>query len=150
MKKFFVFLLAIGMMLTGCGLGSEKASQDSNSGGDQMIDGDMVISLVEESPLVFNYEVMNQSGEVVTMEFSSSQRIDYSVTTKSGKEVFLFSSVSTFLQALGEEELNEGEKLEYTIDLNDLDLKLGEYSLSVWMTPMDGSKYKVIKEFAIK
>ncbi|MFV8828449.1 BsuPI-related putative proteinase inhibitor [Alkalihalobacterium sp. APHAB7] len=149
MKKLVAGLLVMGIMLTGCGLGSEKANQDSSHGASEVIEGGMATRLVEETPLTFNYEVMNQSEKAVTMEFSSSQRFDYTVMTEEGEELFLFSSVSMFLQALGEEELTEGEKLEYMIDLNELELDPGKYFLSVWMTPMDGASYKVTKEFKI-
>ncbi|WP_218970526.1 BsuPI-related putative proteinase inhibitor [Alkalihalobacterium alkalinitrilicum] len=145
-----LFLLVFAFFLTGCGLGNEQASQEPTTGGSEIVDGEMTISLVEESPLVFHYEVMNQSDKVVTIEFSSSQRINYSITTKEGKDIYLFSSVATFLQALGEEELKPDEQLEYVIDLNELDLQEGEYLLSVWLTPMDGPTYKIIKEFTIE
>ncbi|WP_209120982.1 BsuPI-related putative proteinase inhibitor [Alkalihalobacillus sp. BA299] len=145
-----LLLLVLAFMLSGCGLGNETTGQDPNSGASEIAEGGMAVSLMEKNSLIFNYEITNQSDEVVTMEFSSSQRIDYSVTTKDGKEIYLFSSVATFLQALGEEELKSGEKLEYVIDLNELNLEEGEYLLDVWMTPRDGTVYKVVKAFIVE
>ncbi|WP_081742118.1 BsuPI-related putative proteinase inhibitor [Mesobacillus boroniphilus] len=81
---------------------------------------------------------------------TSSQRYDYSVKTKDGKEVFLFSSVASFLQVLGEEKLKQGESLTYDIDLHELSLEQGEYTLTVWMTPKGGKKYEVSKEFTVQ
>ena len=112
--------------------------------------GEMAASLTEESPLIFQYEVKNQTEEEVVLEFTSSQRYDYSVKTKDGKEVFLFSSVASFLQALGEEKVKQGEALSYEIDLHELSLEKGDYVLSVWMTPKGGKKYEMTKEFSVE
>lgn len=145
MKKFIVFL--IGILLVGCGIPNKDVEQ--NSGGSGIVAGEMEASLEEKSPLVFQYEVKNQTEEEVTLEFTSSQRFDYKVETKDGEEVFLFSSVSSFLQVLGEETLKQGDVLSYEIDLRNLNLQAGDYKLSVWLTPKDGEAYKVTKEFSL-
>ena len=153
MKKLLMILL-MGLLVTGCGTGN-KVSNDNqddekNGGGAGIVAGEMAASLTEESPLIFQYEVKNQTEEEVTLEFTSSQRYDYSVKTKDGKEVFLFSSVASFLQALGEETVKQGESLTYDIDLHELNLEKGDYILTVWMTPKDGKKYEVSKEFTVQ
>lgn len=152
MKKIWMFLL-LGILLTGCGTGNPTSSNGSDgevtTGGKGIVAGEMAASLTEKSPLIFQYEVKNQTEEEVTLEFTSSQRFDYSVKTKEGKEIFLFSSVASFLQALGEETVKQGEALTYEIDLNELELEKGEYVLSAWMTPKEGQKYKVTTEFTV-
>lgn len=149
MKKLLMILL-LGLLMTGCGTENQVSNNNQDKGGAGIVAGEMAASLTEESPLIFQYEVKNQTEEEVTIEFTSSQRYDYSVKTKDGKEVFLFSSVASFLQALGEEKLKQGESLAYDIDLHELSLEKGEYILSVWMTPKDGKKYEVSKEFTVK
>lgn len=151
MKKLAIVIL-IGILLTGCGTGvnNESNGSNENTNGSGMVSGEGSSSIVEKNPLHYEYIVKNETEEVVKLEFTSSQRFDYSVRTKDGKEIFLFSSIAAFLQALGEEELKQGEELVYEIDLTDLNLEKGEYILSVWMTPKDGEKYKVSKDIVIK
>ncbi|MBT2663037.1 BsuPI-related putative proteinase inhibitor [Bacillus sp. ISL-45] len=149
MKKLWMILL-LGLLITGCGTGNQVSNNDEDKGGAGIVAGEMAASLTEESPLIFQYEVKNQTEEEVTLEFTSSQRYDYSVKTKDGKEVFLFSSVAAFLQVLGEEKLSQGDSLTYEMDLHELSLEKGEYVLTAWMTPKDGKKYEVTKEFSVQ
>lgn len=151
MKKLAIVIL-IGILLTGCGTGvnNESNGSNGNTNGSGMVSGEGSSSIVEKNSFQYEYIVKNETEEVVKLEFTSSQRFDYSVRTKDGKEIFLFSSIAAFLQALGEEELKPGEELIYEIDLTDLNLDKGEYILSVWMTPKDGETYKVSKDVVIK
>lgn len=149
MKKLLMVLL-MGLLVTGCGTENQVSNNDQDQGGAGIVAGEMAASLTEESPLIFQYEVKNQTEEEVVLEFTSSQRYDYSVKTKDGKEVFLFSSVASFLQALGEETVKQGESLTYDIDLHELNLEKGDYILTAWMTPKDGKKYEVSKEFTVE
>jgi hypothetical protein len=149
MKKLLMILL-LGLLVTGCGTESQVSNNSQDKGGAGIVAGEVAASLTEESSLIFQYEVKNQTEEEVTLEFTSSQRYDYSVKTKNGKEVFLFSSVASFLQALGEENLKQGESLAYEIDLQELSLEKGEYILSVWMTPKGGKMNEVSKEFTVE
>jgi ABC-type molybdate transport system substrate-binding protein len=152
MKKLWIILL-LGILVTGCGT-ENRVSKDEpvngNEGGQGIVAGEMAASMAEISPLVFRYEVKNQTEQEVNLKFTSSQRFDYSVKTKEGHEVFLFSSVASFLQALGEETLKQGEALTYKIDLKELALEKGEYTLTVWMVPQGGEKYTVTKEFTVE
>ncbi|MEW8969894.1 MAG: BsuPI-related putative proteinase inhibitor [Mesobacillus sp.] len=149
MRKIWMIVL-MGLLVTGCGNGNQVSNNDEDQGGAGIVAGEMAASLAEENPLIFQYEVKNQTEKEVTLEFTSSQRYDYSVKTKDGKEVFLFSSVASFLQALGEEKVKQGEAMSYEIDLHELSLEKGDYVLSVWMTPKGGEKYEVTKEFSVE
>ena len=146
MKKVWILLL-MGLFLVGCGTANKTAQ--SNSDGEGIVAGEMVAILKEDSPLVFQYEVKNQTEKEVPLEFTSSQRFDYSVKSKEGEEIFLFSSVTSFLQIVGKETVKQGESLSYEIDLHDLDLQTGSYILTAWLTPKDGKAYQVKKEFTL-
>lgn len=150
MRKLWIILL-MGLLVTGCGTGNQVSNNNNEEkGGAGIVAGEMAASIKEDSPLVFQYEVKNQTEQEVTLEFTSSQRYDYLVETKDGKEIFLFSSVANFLQALGEEKVKQGETLSYEIDLHELSLDKGDYILSVWMTPKEGKKFRVTKEFSVE
>jgi len=146
MKKVWVFLI-LGFLLVGCG---KANSNDTNNDGSGIVAGEITAGLKETSPLVFQYEVNNQTEKEVKLEFSSSQRFDYSVETDKGEQIYLFSSVTMFLAVLGEETIMPGEALRYEIDLHDLDLKAGNYLLTAWLTPKDGKAYPVSKKFTVK
>ena len=154
MRKLSIIILLLGVFVSGCGTENRVANDEpvsgTGGGGQGIVAGEMAASMTEQSPLIFQYEVKNQTEQEVTLKFTSSQRYDYSVRTKEGQEVFLFSSVATFLQVLGEETVKQGEALAYKIDLHGLSLKKGEYTLTVWMTAMGDKKYKVTKEFTVK
>jgi len=154
MKKLWLVLL-LGMFVAGCGtkgepLSSNEPDTEVEAEGSGIVAGEMEASITEQSPLVFQYEVKNQTEEEIKLEFSSSQRFDYSVQTKEGDELFLFSSVTSFLQVIGEETVKQWESLSYKIDLHDLELQKGDYVLTVWLTPMDGQKHKATKEFTVE
>lgn len=154
MRKLWLVLLLCVMFVAGCGTKGEPLSNEPDpkveAEGSGIVAGDMEASVTEQSPFVFQYEVKNQTEEEMKFDFPSAQRFDYSVQTKDGKEVFLFSSVASFLQVIGEETVKQGESLNYKIDLHDLELQKGEYVLSVWLTPKDGQKYEATKEFTVE
>ncbi|MCQ6276067.1 intracellular proteinase inhibitor (BsuPI) [Bacillus sp. V3B] len=147
MRKACILLL-LGLLLVGCSTANNGV--ETNSDGSGIVAGEMVATLEEKSPLIFQYEVKNQTEEEVTLKFTSSQRFDYSVETKEGEQIYLFSSVTSFLQVLGKETVKQGETLSYEMDLRDLSLTTGRYTLTAWLTPKDGKAYKVTKEFTVK
>jgi ABC-type molybdate transport system substrate-binding protein len=153
LKKLWIVWM-LGIFLAGCGAGGQaglnEADAETNDKGSGVVAGEMAPSLTEKSKLEYQYEVKNQTEKEVTLEFTSSQRFDYSVETAEGEEVFLFSSVASFLQVLGEETVKQGAALTYDIDLRDLNLKTGNYLLTAWMTPKEGPAFKVTKEITVE
>jgi len=154
MNKICLGFMTLILFLTGCGTGDEKtltnADSEQNERGDEIVAGEIVSSLIETSPSVFQFVVKNQAEKEVTLEFTSSQRFDYSVNTLENEDIFLYSSVTSFLQVLGKETLKQGDDWTYDINLKDLDLKPGKYRVTAWMTPKDSPAYEVTKEFIVK
>lgn len=154
--KFVTGLLLSFLILSGCGSGSgsgdtiSEETVDKTSGDNSgIVAGEVESSLTEVTPLEYEYKVKNQTKDTVTLEFTSSQRIDYSIATKTGKEIYLYSSTASFLAALGEEDILPGEDFTHKINLADLNLEKGEYTLTVWMTPKEGKQYEVHTEFSV-
>jgi hypothetical protein len=157
------FVIMIGLI--GCGQGDAQEGDRTNAGGspqDQQGDeqkeqngvvaGEIVPLIEDKGNGKLVYSVKNQTEKPVTLEFTSSQRIDYKLTTKgeNPKDVFLFSSVASFMQAIGTETMKQGEELKYDIDLSKVDVEPGEYVLEVWMTTKNGEMYKVKTDYTIK
>jgi len=152
--RAIISLVITMFILFGCGnghIGEKQQGGGNNAESDQDIVVDkMVSSITEISPLQYEYKVKNQTQETITLEFTSSQRVDYSVSTKEGQELFLYSSTASFLAALGEETIAPGEEFQYKINLTELNLQKGEYILTVWMTPEEGASFKITKEFTLE
>ncbi|MBM7663153.1 hypothetical protein JOC85_004006 [Bacillus mesophilus] len=151
MKKLLVIFLSV-IFMTACGAGNSEQTQGngSDTNGSGIVAGEMVPSLAEKSTLMFEYKIKNQTESDVTLEFTSSQRYDFSVENKKGEEIYLFSSLASFLQALGKETVKPGEELVYEINVQEIGLEKGEYILNTWMTPKDGAKYKVKTNFTVE
>jgi hypothetical protein len=153
LKKTFVFLLLV-FFLGGCG-GEREAEQVSSSGKEEevnvdTVEEDVLAKIIEVSPLSFQYQVSNQSEKDITLDFTSSQRFDYSIKTTRGEEIFLFSSVSSFLQVVGKEVLSPKEYLVYDIDVKEVGLSKGMYKLTVWMTPATGKAFSASLDFSVE
>jgi hypothetical protein len=151
-KKIFVFIIAI-FILGGCGAEREAEPVVSSGKEEENMDtvqGEVVSMLYEVSPLLFQYHVKNESGKEITLDFTSSQRFDYSIVNSNGEEVFLFSSVSSFLQVVGKEVLAPGDQLSYDINVKDVELSKGKYTLNAWMTPRTGKVYSSSIEFSVE
>lgn len=152
MKKIFVFIIAIFIL---GGFGAEREAEPVVSSGKEeenmdTVQGEVVSMLYEVSPLLFQYHVKNESGKEITLDFTSSQRFDYSIVNSNGEEVFLFSSVSSFLQVVGKEVLARGDQLTYDINVKDVELSKGKYTLNAWMTPRTGKVYRSSIKFSVE
>ncbi|WP_053219975.1 BsuPI-related putative proteinase inhibitor [Virgibacillus senegalensis] len=150
MKKAFLLLfLTVIVILGGCGSNNQTEEADEVNGDGSDANNEVHAELKEQSPLMYQYSVTNESNEKVELEFSSSQRYDYEITNKDGEQVFLFSSVTSFAQVMGEETLAPGDMLNYQIDLSERDLEPGNYLLTAWLTPRSGDKYKAEQTFTV-
>jgi len=150
-KKIIVFIMAV-FVLGACGIEREaepvlSTGKEENTNTEQ---GEVVSKINEVSPLLFQYHVKNDSGKEITLDFTSSQRFDYSIVNSNGEEVFLFSSVSSFLQVVGKEVLASGDQLSYDINVKDVELSKGKYTLNAWMTPKTGKVYSSSIEFTVE
>ncbi|MGD6856549.1 BsuPI-related putative proteinase inhibitor [Bacillus infantis] len=152
----YKWILVLTLVLAGCGTSAEnnepgkETENNTNRGGSGIIAGSVEPELHKQSSLNYMYTIKNQTEKEVEMKFPTSQRFDYSVKDKDGAEVFLFSSAAFFLQAEGEEVLKPAEELNYDINLSQLKLAPGTYTLEAWMTQQDGEDYKVTEEITVQ
>lgn len=122
-------------------VGSEELpkSEDVKNGG--IISGELESTIKQEENGTYVYTVKNQTAQEMTLSFTSSQRFDFAVKTKEGEVLFAHSMYSSYLQAVGEEVLKQGEELNYMVELPNT-LEKGEYQLEVWLTTADGELSK--------
>lgn len=107
-----------------------------------------MLELVENG--LYRYTVDNQTDELLTFEFTSGQRYDYTISNDAGEELYRMSSVSMFMQALGEESVQPGDMLEYDFEIPAADLEAGDYELKAWLTPTDGPSHEAKMDITIK
>src|SRR5690606_38555768 len=108
-----LLVLAMALILAACG-STNSAEPDKGSGSsaeEPEIEVTAMLELVENG--LYRYTVDNQTDEVLTFEFTSGQRYDYTISNDAGEELYRMSSVSMFMQALGEESVQPGDMLEY-------------------------------------
>lgn len=64
-------------------------------------------------PIVLTLAVRNAGAAPVTLEFSSSQRSDFTIEDSAGTVLWRWAAERMFAQVLGEETVRPGAKLEY-------------------------------------
>ncbi|WP_394120198.1 BsuPI-related putative proteinase inhibitor [Planococcus donghaensis] len=155
---FLILITALLLAACGSGQGNENSSDnptteepdtnDETTGGST--EGEMEPTIEQLQEDTYRYSLVNQTDEAHTFEFTSSQRYDFSLANENGEEVFLFSSVSSYLQALGEETVDQGDELSYEFEIPPLELEPGTYELSAWLTPRQGETYEVTTEHVVE
>jgi hypothetical protein len=65
-------------------------------------------------PIVLTLSVANTGERAVTLHFNTSQRYDFTMQDASGREVWSWAQERMFLQVLGQEVIEPGEKREHT------------------------------------
>lgn len=145
----WLIVLIAAMLLAACGTESDNLPEDPESGG-EIIEGEVTSTIEETGNGTYRYTVKNDTQEAVTLNFTSGQRYDFTLTDEQGNEVFRMSSVSMYTQALGEEILRQGEELQYEIQVPEANLEPGTYTLEVWMTPTQGANYPAEIEHTIE
>jgi hypothetical protein len=64
--------------------------------------------------VVLEIHITNVASSPITLEFPSSQRYDFAVSTAEGESVWRWSAARSFAQVLGSEELQPGESRRYS------------------------------------
>lgn len=150
-KRWVAFLLmALALVLAACGA-SGSVEPDMGTGSSEGVVKEEVTALLEQMDNnLYRYTVNNQTDEAMTFDFTSGQRYDFTLSNEEGDELYRLSSVSTYMQALGEETLEPGEKLEYEFEIPPMELESGVYQLTAWLTPQEGPKYEADAEFTVE
>lgn len=142
-------LLLLGLLAV---LAVACGGDDGGEGGDGVAGGDLVVDVEVPEPLVpgdvvFTVTVENRGDDDVTLEFSSGQRADVQLLD-GGEAVYTWSAARSFIQALGEETVPAGERIEFELD-DVLDVGPGEYDLVATVTAT-GEDLSVRREVAVE
>lgn len=158
-----MILLLAGFLLAACGTNAGNGSQPPED--DEEIEApgesdeaEMDASVNEMTSTVehlegdlYRYTVTNETDEAVTFEFTSGQRFDFALINEQGEQEFLMSSVSSFIQAMGEETIEQGGELSYEFEVPPLeDLDAGTYTLEAWLTPSVGESFQAETDHVVE
>lgn len=147
MKKMMWLGLLLGcLLLAACG--TEQTGEDKVTGEGGKAEMNSAIEQLEGN--LYLYMVTNNTGDSVVFEFTSGQRFDYSLTNEAGEELYLFSSTASFIQAMSEETVEDGESLEYELEVPPLELESGTYTLKAWLTPAQGAVFEAEAEYTVE
>lgn len=146
----FLAFLAFCFILTACGTSDAGTGSEGNSDNIDNEEAGEMKPAVTEKDGTFRYTLDNETSEDVTFDFTSGQRFDFSLSNEAGDQVFLFSSVSMFTQALGEETVAAGDKLSYDLEVPELDLEPGTYTLEAWLTPEEGPAFEAKTDYNVQ
>ncbi|ANU26168.1 BsuPI-related putative proteinase inhibitor [Planococcus versutus] len=155
-----ILLLLATFSLAACGTEKEDSvipenpateqSEPEKEPIDEITKGAMEPAIEQVDDNTYRYTLVNQTEQPHTFEFTSSQRYDFSLANEKGEQVFLFSSVSTYLQVLGDISVDQGDKLTYDFAIPSLDLEPGTYKLTAWLTPKESGNFEVSMEHLVK
>ncbi len=164
-NKFWIsifLLLLAAFILTACGTEKEdrvipegpeteqSEPEKEKEPIDGIIEGAMEPAIEQVDDNTYRYTLVNQTEQPHTFEFTSSQRYDFSLANEKGEQIFLFSSVSTYLQVLGDISVDQGDKLTYDFAIPSLDLEPGTYELTAWLTPKESGNFEVSMKHVVE
>jgi hypothetical protein len=94
----------------------------------------------------FVFTLKNQTEQVQSIKFNSTQRYGYLITDENGKQVKLWPMGIMFGYVVSTVELKQGEELTYPIVVDSL--PKGVYSIKVWSSANE--KYNAVTKFEVK
>ncbi|HSK20736.1 MAG TPA: BsuPI-related putative proteinase inhibitor [Longimicrobiales bacterium] len=86
---------------------------DAGPGSPPELGSSLNVRVVEDT-VVLEIHITNVASSPITLEFPSSQRYDFAVSTAEGESVWRWSAARSFMQVLGSEELQPGESRRYS------------------------------------
>lgn len=145
-----LILLALALFIAACGTTDSGEPDMGNGSSDGVVEEEVTALLEQMDSNLYRYTVNNQTEESMTFNFTSGQRYDVTISNEQGEELYRESSVSSYMQALGEETLEPGEALEYDIQLPELELESGVYTIKAWLMPQEGPQFETETEHTIE
>lgn len=155
MLKYVMIGTMVLLTLAGCGeensfMTTKNESSEEVSGSSGIVAGSLEPTLtlkgVEKDTATFLYRLQNQTEQVQTILFPSSQKYDYVLSNDKGDALKTYSANKSFVKEKENVELKQAEVLEYTIMIEDLEP--GNYTLEMWLA--SEKQYKQTIDFSVK
>jgi hypothetical protein len=108
-----ILLLIVLLSVAACGPSDSGSGTADDAGGVAAVLVPTMGVQVQGDTVEFQLQVANAADTAVVLEFTTSQRYDFEVTTEAGEVVWQWSSDRMFGQALGQETIAPGRTLVY-------------------------------------
>ncbi|WP_165999797.1 BsuPI-related putative proteinase inhibitor [Bacillus sp. Cs-700] len=150
MVKYAMIGTMVLLTLSGCGeenslMNTTNESSEQVSGSSGIIAGSLeptlTLTATKNDTATFLYRIQNQTEQVQTIHFPSSQTYDYTLFNDEGEALKTYSATKSFVKEEENVELKQAEVLEYTIMIEDL--KPGSYTLDMWLATEEQFKQTV-------
>lgn len=105
----WMMAVAVAAVL-GC---SPRGAADAGTGTPPELGSSLNVRVMEDT-VVLEIHITNVASGPIALEFMTSQRYDFGITTMAGDGVWHWSAARSFAQALGREELQPGESRRYS------------------------------------
>ena len=122
--------------------GAAQSPQDANASRSSTIEVAVRTDKTEYTvgePVRLTLVVTNRGDSTVTLPFSSGQRYDFVVLSATGDTLWRWSADMSFIQMLGEEQLEPGERLEFAEEFQET-VPPGRYTVRGTLTLMTGAR----------
>ncbi|WP_273835628.1 BsuPI-related putative proteinase inhibitor [Guptibacillus sedimenti] len=151
MVKYAMIGTMVLLTLSGCGeenslmMNTKNESSEQVSGSSGIVAGSLeptlTLTATENETATFLYRIQNQTEQVQTIHFPSSQTYDYTLYNDEGEALKTYSANKSFVKEEETVELKQAEVLEYTITIEDL--KPGSYTVDMWLATEEQFKQTV-------
>jgi hypothetical protein len=104
---------AVMAMAAALGCSPRAAVVDAGTGTPPELGSSLNVRVVADT-VVLEIHITNVAADPITLEFMTTQRYDFEVSTLAGERVWRWSAERAFGEALGQEELQPGQSQQYT------------------------------------
>lgn len=155
MLKYAMIGTMLLLTLAGCGeedsfLNTNNKSSEEVSGSSGIVAGSLeptlTLKAIKNNTATVLYRLQNQTEQVQTIQFPSSQKYDYVLSNDKGETLKSYSANKSFAKEKENVELKQAEVLEYTIMIEDL--SPGDYTLEMWLATDE--QYKQSINFSVE
>jgi hypothetical protein len=106
--------MAVAAVVVSAGCGAHAVQlADGGTGSPPELGSSLNVRVVEDT-VVLELHVTNVTAGPITLEFMTTQRYDFQVSTRTGESVWSWSADRSFGEALGQETLQPGDSQRYT------------------------------------
>lgn len=150
----FSLVILITIITIGCGNANsheQRAKKEAVAAiGSGIVAGDVIPELSiepKEKTIILHFSIQNQTEHPVTYTFPTSQRFDYTITSKNGDVIKKYSDGRMFAQFVSTVTLKQGESLRFDPVVSDL--PMGDYLVTFWLTAKE-EQFKTSAMFTIE
>jgi hypothetical protein len=135
-----VALLALLALIASCGSDS-SSSDDARTSQTSASGVDVSVAIAPDplvlGPVTFTVTVTNDTGTPLDLTFTSGQRAEVSLVGADGETAYTWSAARMFSQEISELSIPAGEREDFVLEEEALEVEPGEYTLRATVVTAD-------------